>query len=222
MAVYPQAAASLATASAAHRALLLSSASFSTSGSALSESLQTLLKRELKHEQTSYEQPEAVAKGPPAPFTLTSAPGDGTVTLKRDYNGEEVSVDASINMQEGLAPEIEDEAEEEAEDYGTEVAFNVTVTKGGESLVFECASDGTYLEVRHVALEPADGPASETAYSGPVFDELADPLREAFSSYLADRGIDEDLGEYLRHAVYDKEQKEYIGWLDRVGKFVGN
>lgn len=33
-------------------------------------------------------------------------------------------------------------------------------------------------------------------------------------------GVNEDLGEYLRHLVYDKEQKEYIAWLARVGDFV--
>jgi hypothetical protein len=27
--------------------------------------------------------------------------------------------------------------------------------------------------------------------------------------------------EYLRHAVYDKEQREYIGWLERVKSFLG-
>ena len=89
-----------ATGAAKHAPLLrAAAAAFSTSGSALSDSLQSLIKRELKHEQTTYEQPEALVKGPPAPFTLVSVPGDGTVTLKRDFNGEEVSVDAAINMQ---------------------------------------------------------------------------------------------------------------------------
>jgi hypothetical protein len=33
-------------------------------------------------------------------------------------------------------------------------------------------------------------------------------------------GVNEDLGEYLRHLVYDKEQKEYIAWLGAVHGFV--
>ena len=56
---------------------------------------------------------------------------------------------------------------------------------------------------------------------GPVFDELADPLRDGFRSFLEERGVDEDLGEWLRHALYDKEQREYANWLDRVGAFLG-
>jgi hypothetical protein len=47
-----------------------------------------------------------------------------------------------------------------------QVVFNVTVTKGESSLVFECVSDGTYLDVRHVSHEPASGPESATAYTG--------------------------------------------------------
>jgi hypothetical protein len=34
------------------------------------------------------------------------------------------------------------------------------------------------------------------------------------------RGINEDLGEYLRHLMFDKEQQEYMGWLQRVQEFV--
>ncbi|KIZ03538.1 hypothetical protein MNEG_4420 [Monoraphidium neglectum] len=196
---------------------------FSSSGPALSDDLHSLIKRELQHEQTTYEQPEPLAKGPPAPFTVSGAPGDGTVTLKRDYKGETISVDAAVNLQEGVPQELEEGEEDEGDEgeLGSEVVFNVTVTKGESSLVFECVSDGTYLDVRHVSHEPASGPESATAYTGPAYDELPVPLQEAFGSYLEERGINEDLGEYLRHAVYDKEQREYIGWLERVKSFLG-
>ena len=35
--------------------------------------------------------------------------------------------------------------------------------------MFECTSDGTYVDIRHVSLEPKDGVPSETTYTGPVF-----------------------------------------------------
>ncbi|KAI8475442.1 MAG: mitochondrial glycoprotein [Monoraphidium minutum] len=215
----------VAAAAGAARAPLLraaAAAAFCSSRSTLSESLESLISRELKHEETTYEQPEVLAKGPPAPFTFSSARGDGTITLKRDFSGEQVSVDASIIMQESLAEDIE-EGEEDEEDYGNEVMFNVTVSRAGSALVFECASDGSYLEIRHVSFEAEGegGDDAETAYTGPVFDELADPLRDAFRGYLAERGVDEELGEWLRHALYDKEQREYITWLQRVGGFLG-
>jgi hypothetical protein len=66
---------------------------------------------------------------------------------------------------------MDDEGDEgdddgDADGFGSEVTFTVTVTKAGESLVFDCASDGTYVDVRHVAHEPAGGADSETAYTG--------------------------------------------------------
>lgn len=272
----------------------------SSAAGADDESLESVLLRELKHEQTTYEQPAPLAKGPPAPFTLTSVPGDGTLTLSRDFNGEKVTVEASLNMQEGAAAQMYgDDDDEDGDDgeggsggddddeasFASAVSFVVTVERGGEALVFDCSSDGAYLEIEHVALEPAGGAESETAYSGerregvlfwgcicqgeegrqekklerdhdthahaqtpnhthtnalthqhtlpnhthnarnkkthpgPVFDELADGVREAFERFLAARGVDEDLGEWLRFALYDKEAKEYSSWLERVAKF---
>jgi hypothetical protein len=34
------------------------------------------------------------------------------------------------------------------------------------------------------------------------------------------RGVTEQLGEYLRHLIYDKEQREYMAWLKKVRDFV--
>lgn len=39
--------------------------------------------------------------------------------------------------------------------------------------------------------------------------ELDDELQEHFRSYLTARGINEDLGEYLRFLLFDKEQVQY-------------
>lgn len=195
----------------------------SSSSAASSVTLSSLLNQEIKHEQTTYEKDELVAKGPPAPFTLHSQLGDTAVSLTREYNDEKISVDCSVNMQDSLALGMDDveEDEMEAEDQANDVNFNVTVTKGDKALVFECISDGTYVDIRHISLEPAEGLESETAYTGPVFAELDQELQDGFRSYIQERGVNEDLGEYLRHLMYDKEQQEYVHWLEGVRGFVG-
>jgi hypothetical protein len=189
--------------------------------SAVLSDLAATLKAEIKHEKSSYAPNEIVAKGPPAPFTLTTAPGDTNVSLKRDFKGEQISVDASVNLQDALATPFADESEEDEGEYETnDVQFNVTVTKAGTCLVFECISDGTYWDVRHVSLEPAGGLASEVSYSGPRYEELDTQLQDDFRIYLEERGISEDLGEYLRHLLFDKEQQEYMNWLEKVDNFL--
>jgi hypothetical protein len=48
--------------------------------------------------------------------------------------------------------------DDEGEEYDTSaVSFNVSVTKGGRAMVFECVSDGTTLDITHVSCEPAGG-----------------------------------------------------------------
>lgn len=106
-------------------------------------------------------------------------------------------------MQDSLALPFDSEGDEGGEgddddEEPNDINFNVTVSKAGSSLVFECTSDGTYVDIRHVSLEPSGGVESETSYTGPVFGELDDNLQEAFRAYVAERGVNEDLGEYLR------------------------
>lgn len=178
-------------------------------------SLAKLLQEEMKYEQDNYAKPEPVAGGPPAPFVLTEEPNDTLLTLKRVYNNEEVAVNLHVNNQPGGEGFDEDETE-----TLSRVAFNVSVTKKDVSLVFECTSTGEDLVIEHVSHEPKDGTDSESVYTGPVFQELDENLQLEFTKYLETRGVNADLGEYLRHLVYDKEQKEYIAWLKKVREFV--
>lgn len=181
----------------------------STSSVALNNLL-NLLDSEIQHEKTQYEKPPLVADSAPNGFILSQEPGDTLLVLNRKYLDEELTVACSMNLQEPQEPE-------EGE---SEVQFNVTVTKGQESLVFECSSDGTDVVIKHISHEPKDGYESETSYTGPVFSELDGSLQDEFHNYLADRGINDELGEYLRFLVFDKEQTEYVGWLERVKNFV--
>jgi hypothetical protein len=70
-------------------------------------------------------------------------------------------------MQDTLAVNFEEDSEGEGEgEEPNDITFNVSVSKGGKALVFECNSDGTYVDIRHVSFEPESGVESETAYTG--------------------------------------------------------
>ncbi len=64
-----------------------------TSRPARQQNLLSILDAEIKHEKEHYTKPEAISSGPPAPFSLTEAPGDTLLTLTRKFNNEDISVD---------------------------------------------------------------------------------------------------------------------------------
>ena len=63
--------------------------------------------------------------------------------------------------------------------------------QGDETLLLECESDGTYVVITHVSLEPKAGFDSESMFTGPVFEELDENLQREFQAYLVERGVTE-------------------------------
>lgn len=53
-----------------------------------------------------------------------------------------------------------------------------------------------------------------------VFTELDDKLQQAFVDYLEERGVNAELGRYILDYAEDKEQREYMKWLEGVKIFV--
>lgn len=77
-------------------------------------------------------------------------------------------VEIDINNQ-AEEPEYEEDEETGEVEETIGASFSVFVNKGGdENLVFSCVSDGTYLEVQHVALEPVSDEVEASLYTGPV------------------------------------------------------
>ena len=151
---------------------------------------------------------QELAGGPPAPFTLTETRGDTLMTLTRSFGADEtVTIDVAVNDQ--------------PVDVDVGVMFSVQVARGPNSLVFECKSDGTYLSVMHASFEPTDGEIEDSAYTGPVYEELDEEVQRQFGAYLEARGVTPDLGAYLLRLVHDKEQREYMYWLEQVRDFLG-
>lgn len=199
------------TASVRHfRSTLIAPASSST--------LTSIIQNEIEYEKQNYTQPEELAGGPPSPFTLTETRGDTLMSLSRQFGSNEtINIDVMVNDQ----PEEEPfETEEGVLDVDVGVLFTAQVVKGEQSLVFECKSDGSYLSIMHVAVEPANGEMEDSAYTGPVFEELDDELQRQFQIYLEERGVGPELGGYLLRLVHDKEEREYQYWLEKASAFL--
>jgi complement component 1 Q subcomponent-binding protein len=59
----------------------------------------------------------------------------------------------------------------------------------------------------------------EKLYAGPEYNQLAEELQEATEAWLSDRGVDEDLCFFVLAHSRDKEQTEYVRWLEAVLDF---
>ncbi|KAK9839652.1 hypothetical protein WJX81_003481 [Elliptochloris bilobata] len=190
-----------------------------------SPALADVLREEVKYEEENYKQPEEV-KSVPEPWTLKDEPGSTHVMLERKFDNEKVVVDLLIHEQDDQNEELNEQEGEDGEvdvDVDVSVSFSVSIVKNGRALVFDCTSDGSYVEIVHVSL--ADETALNTeqddeAYEGPVYQELDEKLQQAFEEMLAERGVTPELGEYLMRLSEDKEQREYMGWLQRVADVV--
>jgi complement component 1 Q subcomponent-binding protein len=75
------------------------------------------------------------------------------------------------------------------------------------------------LAYASVGVSACDGEHGVYARSQ-VFSQLDDKLQQAFVDYLAERGITAELGRYIIEYSADKEQREYMHWLEGVHTFL--
>lgn len=234
------------------RAFFASAAAAAPSSSA-SSSLISVLDTEIKYEE------EHGPEGPPAlpqgwafdGNDGTKATGSARLTLRSTSApaGEKITIDLLVDDQddedgddfEELGNEDVDVDDDENGGVGVGggagldagVVFTVSVSKEAlpdSSLVFDCRSDGTYLQILHVSLDKKENPEKSgggdddddggTEFSGPHFDELDENLQAEFERFLEERGVSPSLGGALAALAEDKEAREYAAWLTKVRDFV--
>jgi len=219
-------------------------AAASASPSQSSASLLSVLDTEIKYEAEHAPQgPPELPSGWAFEHGGSGAEADGSARLTlRSTNapaGEKVSIDLLVDDQdddedEGFGEDEEGDAdgneEGEGDPFGSAgVVFTVSVEKEaaspGSALLFDCRSDGTYLQIMHVSLEKKAKKGEEdddddAEFSGPHFDELDEALQAEFEAFLEARGVSAALGGALAALAEDKEAREYAAWLARVRDFV--
>ncbi|CAK9786116.1 aerobic respiration-related protein [Cutaneotrichosporon oleaginosum] len=111
------------------------------------------------------------------------------------------------------------------------ITSSLLVTKSGskKALLIDLGASPDGFEVTNVAiydkgLAEADGVEADwkrrSSYMGPQFDTLDSVVQDAFQAYLAERGIDAALSNFIVSYSEYKEQKDYVGWLSDVKEFV--
>ncbi|KAJ6571030.1 regulatory protein suaprga1 [Mycena vulgaris] len=167
-------------------------------------------------------------------WTIEDTPGNDEVFLTRTFGDENIRVMFSISDMHNLdEEELEDDNGEPIEQPPTEFRVSLSITKegvaGALSADLYCAENA--LQPANVSFYKSAAIAREltidadfkrrTLYVGPPFETLDSKLQEAFVEFLTERGIDDNLAAFVPEYAQWKEQREYVEWLESVGKFVG-
>ena len=185
---------------------------------------------------------EKVKKAISRNFKIQDMKGLGLVELNGTYRNETISIKFDCQDEEEIENDEEydeDESEnenkllksgnptgdvdDEEDPYGAETGINFEVQikkQNGESVIALCTAASTLIiqNVRHLPAGKSE--TDESLYGGPSFDSLDDTVQAAFTEYLEDRGINEDMVYFILSYSKFKEQTEYVNWLEELTKFV--
>lgn len=107
------------------------------------------------------------------PFKIEDNPGQQTVTLTRDYQGEIVKVD--VHMPDLVTGEnskaVDDDDDDDAENPGqSSLPLVVTVSKSsGTSLEFNCVAYPDNIAIDSMTVMKSENSEDDIAYGGPDF-----------------------------------------------------
>lgn len=171
-------------------------------------------------------------------WQIEDVPGNDEVTLTRKFGNETIRLMFSIAdiqaEQEADFEELE-ESEEASEDqpvhsYPIRCSFAITKASAPGALTIDAmCQDGTFITDNISFYGDAQTGTELTAeadwkrrglYIGPQFDTLDVSVQEEFEKFLQERGINDALAVFVPEYAEYKEQKEYVGWLQNVKKFV--
>ncbi|XP_015866807.2 uncharacterized protein At2g39795, mitochondrial [Ziziphus jujuba] len=199
-----------------------------SSSSSVSSAVNSMILRSLKehyHEVSKMTPPPKVS--PPSPFTVVkgSLDGNGPV-LRRSYGEEEVSI--SVMRLANIIPGAGEDSGDGDEDGGINQLFlHVDVSKPGrsDSLHFLCGLYPDALGIHSVSMRPkvkADSLslAVPNTYDGPLFEDLDERMRDAFHSYIEERGVNDSLFPFLQAWLYVKDHRNLMRWFKSVGTFI--
>jgi complement component 1 Q subcomponent-binding protein len=206
-------------------------------GPSLQEVLANELAAEAADDEVDQEYLDA-KKAIESTFKIHDEAGKGVVKLEGKYKGESIEVTFDCQDEEDMdmtdeamerATAMDDDERSQAEDdddivenVNIGINFDVTITKKDESkgkMVVSCTAAQS-LSIQQVRYVPAGKELSDQElYGGPTFDQLDESLQDAFYTYLAERGINEDLSFFILAHSGLKEQKEYENWLNKLMEF---
>ncbi|CAN4089162.1 unnamed protein product [Withania somnifera] len=157
------------------------------------------------------------------PFKIEDYPGQQTITLTREYQGE--TIDVEVHMPD-LVTGDEDEDGNDADNDGesgtqSQIPLVVRVSKkNGPSLEFGLTACPDEIAIDSLSIKDPTVPEDQIAYEGPDFSDLDENLQKAFHKYLEIRGIKPSTTNFLHEYMINRDAREYVMWLKNLKKFI--
>lgn len=200
------------------------------SASAAAAKLQKGVADELQFEKEQYEKPEIISKLPKE-WTLIETPGNVNMKIEKELGNDRV---CKIEWQL-VAPFMDDEMGAEGADGNKEAQmpemeeetdFTITIEKkgGGQGMTAFCNThqgDGHRFVVGNVKVWSSVAERDDAAaFNGPDFEDLEDKVQEAMDEYLGEIGITDEIYDFIDASAVDKENREYMRWLENLNNFL--
>ncbi|KAJ3169169.1 Mitochondrial acidic protein mam33 [Geranomyces variabilis] len=229
-------------ATAAMRAFSASSNARMSAGTTDDELHSTLL-REINHEKEQNADgaaPEFLTEFQSSnkQWAIRDEPRNKEVALVREFENEKITVLFNTDALDEADQLEQEELEGAEEDQDAERPLSVPVsiiiekpaapTAGALEISATVQDGGFFIESADFTPSPtlahdatAEGDwTRRSKYSGPFFGNLDEGLQEQFHEFLAERGLGDELADFIPLYVEYKEQKEYQTWLENVAEFV--
>lgn len=210
--------------------------------------LQKIIAQELEFEEDNYAEDQSIQQFlTENKWVLEDKPSTNLLLLKKISGNSVVQIyftskAPSFDGEDGQEPEEGDQAPQkaggEAQDQQEErdamqdqefTEFNVYITRGKQTVAFECVSVNGEIEINHcnviddINIHRTQSPFNMTAvesYKGPEFHTLDEGVQQALVDLLRAHGVNEELAQLIEHTALDKEQRLYMRWLGQVRDFL--
>ncbi|CAH9097580.1 unnamed protein product [Cuscuta europaea] len=157
------------------------------------------------------------------PFKIEDNPGYQTITLTREFQDEEISVEVHMpDLVSGEENQDEGSNDDEKE-QGNESQIPLVVRvskKNGPSLEFGCTAFPDEISIDSLSIRDPKNNEDQIAYEGPDFADLDENLQKAFHKYLEIRGIKPSTTNFLHEYMINKDGREYLMWLKNIKNFI--
>ncbi|XP_010459123.1 PREDICTED: uncharacterized protein At2g39795, mitochondrial-like [Camelina sativa] len=152
------------------------------------------------------------------PFTVDERPGEQWISLRRKF-GDKEDIKIEATMFDGSVPSSKSTSSN-PEDVQLHITFIVNISKGDcQTFEIMCSAWPDTIQISKFFVRKSSK-NSPNAYIGPEFQEMEEELQDSVYRFLEERGIGDELAEFLHQYMKNKDKAEYIRWMETVKSYV--